>query len=76
MLNKIKTYALAALGVLTAVFGFLWQYQRAKHENALRKGVENAREIEYDAQDQLNEDLKREAKERENANHSKRDGFE
>ena len=46
MFDTIKTYALIALGAIAAVFGFLWQMVRAKHANALKKGVEEAREVE------------------------------
>ena len=46
MFDTIKTYALIALGAIAAVFGFLWQMMRDKNANALKKGVEEAREVE------------------------------
>lgn len=46
MFSTLKTYALSILGGLAAVFGFMWQMTRAKHEKALRKGAEDAREAE------------------------------
>ena len=76
MKNNLKTYALAALGFLAAVFSALFYREKAKRQEAIKKGLEEAREIEHEAQDQLSKDLDREAKERENANNStKRDDF-
>lgn len=77
ILSKLKTYALAILGLFAAFAGFMWQMTRAKHEKALKDGIEEAREIEHEAQDQLNKDLKKEGIDLENANNNiKRDGFE
>jgi len=53
MLSSIKTYALAALGILSAVLAALWQYQKAKFKSAQLKGVEKAREVESKAADEL-----------------------
>jgi len=60
MLSQIKTYALAALGVLAAIFGFMWQMTRAKHEKALKQGIEGAREVENKATDAMVEGLEAE----------------
>lgn len=60
MLGKLKTYALAILGVLAAVFGFMWQMTRAKHEKALKRGIEEAREVENKATDAMIEGLENE----------------
>ena len=46
MLSTIKTYALAVLGAIAAFGMFMWQLMRAKHANAVRKGVEQARKVE------------------------------
>ena len=76
MLNKIKTYALAVLGVLTAVFGFMWQLTRAKHEKALKKGIEEAREVENKATDAMIDGLNKEQKAEEDAkNNTNRSDF-
>ena len=60
MLNKLKTYALAIVGVLAAVFGFMWQLTRAKHERALKRGIKEAREVESKATDAMIDGLENE----------------
>lgn len=60
MLSKLKTYALAVVGVLAAVFGFMWQMPRAKHERALKRGIEEAREVENKATDAMINGLEKE----------------
>ena len=60
MLSKLKTYALAVVGVLAAVFGFMWQMTRAKHERALKRGIEEAREVENKATDAMINGLEKE----------------
>ena len=62
MLNSLKTYALAILGGLAAVFGFMWQMTRAKHEKALKDGIEKSRKTESKATDKMVEGLDNEAK--------------
>ena len=53
MLGKIKTYALAALGAIAAFGLFMWQMTRAKHERALKRGIEEARGAENKATDAM-----------------------
>ena len=53
MLSKIKTYALAILGAIASFGMFMWQMTRAKHEKALKRGIEEAREIENKATDKM-----------------------
>jgi len=74
MLSKLKTYALAALGVLAAVFGFMWQMTRAKHERALKQGIQDAREVENKATDAMIDGLEAE-NEIKNDNSTNRDKF-
>jgi hypothetical protein len=62
MLSKIKSYALAILGMLAAFAGFMWQMTRAKHEEALKDGIEDARETEQKATKTMVEGLENEAK--------------
>ena len=77
MLSKLRTYALAILGVLAAVFGFMWQMTRAKHEKALKKGIEEAREVEQKATNAMVEGLENEQKEIKDAkNNTSRSDFE
>lgn len=77
MLNKLKIYALAALGIISAVFAALFYREKAKHQEAIKDGIQEAREIEHEAQDQLNEDLEKERLSRENAtNRTDRTDFE
>ena len=63
MLSKLKVYALAILGVIAAVFGFMWQLTRAKHEKALKNGVEQARKTEQKATNAMVEGLENEKQE-------------
>jgi hypothetical protein len=44
--STIKTYAIAALAVISGILAALWQYQRAKFKSAQLDGVEKAREVE------------------------------
>lgn len=77
MLNKLKIYALAVLGVISSVFAALFYREKAKHQEALKDGIQEAREIEHEAQDQLNKDLEKERQARENAaNRTDRTDFE
>jgi len=62
MLSALKTYALAILGGLAAIFGFMWQMMRAKHEKALKDGIEKARKVESKAIDAMVEGLDNEGK--------------
>jgi len=62
MLSSLKTYALAILGGLAAIFGFMWQMTRAKHEKALKDGIEKARKVENKATDAMVEGLENEGK--------------
>ena len=62
MLNSIKTYALAALAVLTGILAALWQYQKAKFKSAQLKGERKARKVERKAADKMVEGLDNEAK--------------
>ena len=62
MLNTIKTYALAALGAIAAFGMFMWQMTRAKHEKALKDGIEKSRKTESKATDAMIEGLDNEAK--------------
>lgn len=76
MLSKLKLYALAVLGALAAVFGFLWQMSRAGRIKDKLKGVAKARKVERDAHEALVDGLENESKEVENAkNTSDRSGF-
>ncbi len=78
MLSKVKVYALAILGVVAAVFGFMWQLTRAKHEKALKNGVEKARKTEQKATGAMIEGLENEKQETIKASKpsSTRDDFE
>ena len=49
MLSKLKLYALIALGVLTAFFGFMWQLTRANYKGAQLDGEKAARDVENKA---------------------------
>ena len=49
MLSKIKTYALAALGAISAFALFMWQMTRANFKSAQLKGEKKARETESKA---------------------------
>lgn len=62
------------LGALAAIFGFMWQMTRAKHEKALKQGIEDAREVESKATDALIEGLENEEKIKNN-NSTDRDNF-
>jgi len=56
----IKKYALAALGILTAFFGFMWQMTRAKHEKAVKNGIKEARKTEKKAVESMIEGMEKE----------------
>lgn len=60
MFSTIKTYALAILGAFAAFAGFMWQMTRAKHEKALKRGIEEAREVENKADDAMINGLEKE----------------
>jgi len=62
MLSKFKTYAIAILGALAAFAGFMWQMPRAKHEKALKRGIQDAREVENKDAKATQEGLQNEAK--------------
>lgn len=62
MLSKLKTYALAAVGVLAAVFGFMWQLSRASHIKDKLSGEKAAREVEQKDIKATVEGLENEAK--------------
>jgi len=42
-----------ALGAFAAFAAFMWQMTKAKHERALKRGIEKAREVESKAADEL-----------------------
>ena len=58
-LAQIKTWAIAALGVLASIFGILFYRKKAQHESAKRKGVEEARKVEHEAQDEIQKGAQR-----------------
>lgn len=60
MLSKLKTYSIAILGALAAFAGFMWQMTRAKHEKALKDGIEEARETEKKATEAMIEGVNKE----------------
>jgi len=60
MFNTIKTYALAALGILSAVLAALWQHSRASHANDKLAGEKASREVENKANDAMIEGLENE----------------
>ena len=60
MLSRLKTYSLAILGALAAFSGFMWQLTRAKHEKALKDGIEAARETEKKATNAMIEGMEKE----------------
>lgn len=62
MLSKIKTYALAALGALSAFALFMWQMTRANFKSAQLKGEKKAREVETKATEKMVEGLENEDK--------------
>jgi len=74
MLSKLKTYAIAILGALAAFAGFMWQMTRAKHDKALKRGIQDAREVENKATDAMLEGLEAE-NEIKNDNSTNRDKF-
>jgi hypothetical protein len=74
MLSKLKTYAIAILGALAAFAGFMWQMTRAKHERALKRGIQDARKVENKATDAMIEGLEKED-EIKNDNSTDRDKF-
>ena len=75
MLSNIKIYALVVLGFMASVFGMLFYRQKAKHEAALKRGSEEAREVENDATDAMVEGLKNEAKVNQNIGNPNRNYF-
>lgn len=76
MLSKLKVYALAALGALSALFAILFYRGKAKHEQAVREGIEKARETEKKAVNAMVDGLKEEQDAVDTIDNSKRDGFE
>jgi len=62
MLSSLKTYALAALAAFAAFAAFMWQMTKAKHERALKRGIEKAREVENKDAKATAEGLQNEAK--------------
>lgn len=74
MLSKLKTYAIAILGALAALGMFMWQMMRAKHEKALKQGIQDAREVENKATDAMINGLEKE-NEIKNDNSTDRDNF-
>ena len=75
-LSTLKTWGLIGLGFAATILFALFKSEKAGRAKDKLDGIVTARKIEHEAHDQLSKDLKREAAERENANHSKRDGFE
>jgi hypothetical protein len=61
-MEKIKIYALAALGFLSAVFAALFYREKANHQEALKEGLEAARDTENKATDALIEGISDEQK--------------
>lgn len=57
--SQIKTWALAALGILSAVLFGLLGLNKAKHAKAKQKGIEEARKVEHAAQDEITKGSKR-----------------
>jgi len=62
MLDKLKAYALAALGVLAAVFAALFYRERANYKEAQLEGEKAAREVEQKDIKATMEGLQNEAK--------------
>jgi len=62
VISSIKTYALAALGILSAVLAALWQYSRALHANDKLAGEKASREVENKDAKATAEGLQNEAK--------------
>ena len=62
MLSKIKTYALAALGAVSAFALFMWQMTRGNFNKAKLKGEKKARQTESKATKKLVEGLENEDK--------------
>ena len=59
ILAQIKTWAIAALGVLASIMSVLFFRKKAQHETAKRKGIEQAREIEHEAYEEISKSAKR-----------------
>lgn len=70
MLNSLKTYVIAALGIVAAVFAALFYRSKAKYEGAMRKGVEQVRKTEQKATNAMVNGLNREKEARKNAKDS------
>ena len=59
-ISTLKSWALAVLGAISAVFAVLWSLGKAKHEKERREAEENAREVESNAVNSMIEGLNRE----------------
>jgi hypothetical protein len=62
MLSKLKTYAMIALGAVTAFALFMWQFTRANFKAAELKGEKAAREVENKSSDAMIGGLENEEK--------------
>ena len=60
MLSKLKTYALAILGVLAAFAGFMWQMTRASNLKAQVKREKAARTTEKKAVTEIIDGIEKE----------------
>lgn len=67
MLSSLKTYGIAILGIVAAVFAALFYKSKAKYEGAMRKGIEQQRATEKKATDAMVKGLNREKEARKNA---------
>ena len=59
ILSEIKTWALGGLAILSAVLVGWVGLLKSKHSKAKLKGVEEARKIEHEAQDEIQKGAKR-----------------
>ena len=75
-MQTVKTYLLAALGAISAIFAALFYREKGKRQEALKEGIEEARKAEHEAYDEMSEGLKKEAENVENIDNSKRTDFE
>lgn len=67
MLNNIKNYLIAILGVIASIAIALMYRSKARYEGAMRKGVEQVRETEKKAQNAIDNGRKREKEARSEA---------
>jgi len=58
-LGQLKTWAIAALGILLSIATVGLYRQKAIHATAKRKGVEKAREVEHEAHEEVQKGAKR-----------------